>query len=273
MQRRNIEDTGGVASAVFVAYGRRIRVHANDPEMLGLVAKYLPYGSKPSRAQMADRTYLLSRLKRQYVLLRGGERLAESAQLGEIFEALERDARLYVSEHGRRRLFVHAGVVAWKGQAVVIPGASMSGKTSLTAAFVRAGLTYYSDEFAVIDEQGYVHPYAKPLSMRNSDGYSQTDCPVESLGGRTGRQALPVGLVLVTRYGKGSCWRPKKISPGMGAMALLANTVAARNEPERTLDVLRNAMSRASVLKSVRGEASSVVESVLQFGRIRPVSN
>ena len=35
------------------------------------------------------------------------------------------------------------------------------------AALVRAGAEYYSDEFAPLDAGGLVHPFAKPLSIRN----------------------------------------------------------------------------------------------------------
>jgi hypothetical protein len=248
----------------FAAYGRTIRVHVDDPDILAVLPKFLPYGAKRSRARGADRVYsLFTRVRERQSLFHGSECLAESHELHEILDVLERDARLYVSEHARREVFVHAGVLGWRGRAILIPGKSMSGKTTLTAEFVRAGATYYSDEFAVLDEQGRVHPYAKPLSIRNRDGYSQTDSAVESLGGRAGREALPVGMVLLTEYRAGAHWRPRNISAGMGALGLLANTVAARTQPEKTLHVLRNAMCTASVLKSVRGEATDVVGSVL----------
>jgi hypothetical protein len=248
----------------FVAHGLNIGVSVNDAKLLDLVGKHLPYGSKPSRAQTVDRLYSLFAGKRRNTLYAGPECLARSLELDNVLEMLERDARLFISQHARRYLFVHAGVVGWKGRAIVIPGKSMSGKTTLTSEFVRAGAIYYSDEFAVFDGEGRVHPYAKPLSIRGSHGYSQTDHRVEDLGGRAGTGALPVGIVLVTHYRKSSCWRPRRISAGTAALALLANTVAARNEPEKSLDVLRNAVCTASaVLKSVRGEASAVVESVL----------
>ena len=59
----------------------------------------------------------------------------------------------------RERVFVHAGVVGWKGHAIVIPGRSRSGKTTLVAELVKAGAEYYSDEFAVLDAEGRVHPF------------------------------------------------------------------------------------------------------------------
>jgi hypothetical protein len=270
-EQYNVDQLGWSARASFMAYGRRIGVRVNEPRVLKLVPKHLPYGSKPSHMQNVDRLYSIfatglhrnSKQRIPNMLFGGAECLASSLELSDILEMLERDARLFVAEYAPRRIFVHAGVVGWNGQAIVIPGKSMSGKTSLTAEFVRGGATYYSDEFAVFDEEGRVHPYAKPLSVRG-DGYSQTDLPVETLGGHAGTTPLRVGIVLVTRYGDRARWRPRGISAGMGALALLANTVAARRQPKRTLHVLCNAVCTASVLKSLRGEAGAVVASVLR---------
>jgi hypothetical protein len=270
-QRYDVDQLGWTTRASFLAYGCRIGVRVNDVRVLKLVPKCLPYGSKPSKMQKVDRLYSLfipgirknPKHRVPNVLFGSAECLACSFEATDVLEMLERDARLFVAEHAQRRIFVHAGVVGWNGRAIVIPGKSMSGKTRLTAALVRAGASYYSDEFAVFDEQGRVHPYAKPLSVRGGDGYSQTDLPVETFGGRTGTTPLRVGMVLVTRYGNRARWRPQGISAGMGALALLANTIAVRRQPEKTLDVLRKAVCTASVLKGLRGEAGAVVESML----------
>jgi serine kinase of HPr protein (carbohydrate metabolism regulator) len=66
-----------------------------------------------------------------------------------------------IAVRARSALFVHAGVVAWRGRAVLIPGASNAGKSTLVAELVRRGATYYSDEYAAIDAAGRVHPYAR----------------------------------------------------------------------------------------------------------------
>jgi predicted ATPase len=44
-----------------------------------------------------------------------------------------------VATEAPRRVFVHAGVVGWKGQAILVPGRSYSGKTTLIAALMKAG--------------------------------------------------------------------------------------------------------------------------------------
>src|SRR5947207_12547351 len=164
-----IDRMGWTASLLFLAFGRRMGVRVNDPESLPLLTKHLPYGWKPARGHRVEKLYSIfssgqqynPKSRRAHRVFAGAVELARSLKLNDVFEAFERDARMFVAEHARRRVFVHAAAVGWKGKAILIPGESMSGKTNLAAEFVRAGATYYSDEYAVLDDHGRVHPYAK----------------------------------------------------------------------------------------------------------------
>ncbi|MGH7408750.1 MAG: hypothetical protein ACREKF_12185, partial [Candidatus Methylomirabilales bacterium] len=138
------------------------------------------------------------------------------------------------------------------------------GKTTLVAALVRAGATYYSDEYAVFDARGRVHPYPKPLSIRGENGGQPRKCPAEALGGLPGVKPLPVGLVAGTAYQPGARWRPRLLSPGQGVLTLLAKAVAARRRPKTALATLLRVVSRAPVLKGARGEAEEVLAAMLE---------
>ena len=144
-----------------------------------------------------------------------------------------------------------------------MPGMSFAGKTTLVAALVKAGAVYYSDEFAVIDREGLVHPYAKPLSMRDG-GWEQTDYTVESYGGVAGQQPLPLRMIVITTYRPDAEWSPKRLSPGAGAMALLANAVPARERSQEVLAAVSRAADSALVIESDRGEADVVAPLLLR---------
>ena len=143
-----------------------------------------------------------------------------------------------------------------------MPGPTFSGKTTLVAELVRAGALYYSDDLAALDGEGLVHPYPKPLSIR-ADGFSQIDHDVMSLGGSVGAGAIPVGLIVFSQYRPGASWDPHDLSRGDGVLALLANTVPARERPEQALMALTRAVHGAVVLEGERGEAVEVVEQLL----------
>ena len=71
---------------------------------------------------------------------------------------LESQIQGHIALDATEFVFIHAGVVADGGRAIVIPGLSFSGKTTLVRALVEAGAVYYSDEFAALDENGRVLP-------------------------------------------------------------------------------------------------------------------
>ena len=63
-----------------------------------------------------------------------------------------------------------------------MPGLSFSGNMTLVRAVVEAGAVYYSDEHAMLDEVGRVHPYARPLPFRPPRGVRSTSAPRSWVG-------------------------------------------------------------------------------------------
>jgi hypothetical protein len=256
----------------FTVYGVRAGVRADDPRALRLAAERLPPGWRPSASPEVARLYSLITggdngglgVRRFHLLYAGAELIARALERESVFERFESDLQLYVAERAPRRVFVHAGVVGWKGRAVVIPGRSMSGKTTLVAELVRAGAEYYSDEYAVLDREGRVHPYARPLAVREGFGFGQTRRTVEEFGGRAGAVPLPVGLVVVSRYESDAGWRPRRLTPGECVLELLSNTVPARRSPGRVLDALTKAAAGANALTGPRSEAAFVARTILR---------
>jgi hypothetical protein len=169
-----------------------------------------------------------------------------------------------VAAGARGRLFVHAGVVGWRGRAILMAGRSHSGKSRLVEAFLRAGAAYYSDEYAVLDRRGRVHPYPAPLTRRGGDGEPSRRYTPAELGGVAGAAPLPVGLVVVSAFRPGARWRLRRLTPGRGVLALLNHTVPARGRPADALATLARLCSRAPVLQGARGEAAETVARLLR---------
>lgn len=254
------------------SYGVRIGIRTNDSSALAAIRERLPNEWQLVSTPFVDRVYSMRigskeprANGRRLNLLYGDEvRLARSSDLANVFETFESDLRLFVAELAKHRVFVHAGVVGWKGQDIVIPGRSYSGKSTLVAELVRAGATYYSDEYAVLDARGRVHPFIKPIELREEGEFNQTKISIAELGGQSGKKPLPVRLVLMTQFKSGARWRPRKLSAGRGVLELLFNTVSARRSPEKALATLQCVASQAEVLKGVRGNAKEVVAALLK---------
>lgn len=261
-----IDRLGWTAGLAFTAYGAQVGVRTNDAAALARVRELLPIGWAQAQAARVDELFSVwvappsTRPGRRnfHLLYDGAERLARTLDLDAIYRALENYLLLAVGYLAEGYAFVHAGVVEFQGRAILIPGRSHSGKSTLVKALLDAGATYYSDEMAILDGQGYVHPYPLELALRQAEGVERRSA--EGWGSRAGADPLRVGLVVVTQYAEGVAWRPRDLTPARGVMALLDNTVSARRNPQTTLPILRRAIANARIVKSRRGDAAATVE-------------
>jgi hypothetical protein len=202
--------------------------------------------------------------KEEKALFLDGEEIYKGSQdaVMEVF-----DSKLRVGIACRAdKTFIHAGAVGWKGKAIIFPGFSYKGKSALTAEFVKLGADYYSDEYAVLDEKGLVHPFPKYLSLRGIiDDLKQVDTPVESIGGKVGKDPIPIGMVLITEYEPGVSWNPEFLSQAQGMLEIVSHTVPFSERPAETLKFLKKALDGAKIIKQKRGEAAEFARKVLQM--------
>jgi hypothetical protein len=176
--------------------------------------------------------------------------------------ALTGAVELHVAEHSPHLTLVHAGVVAGAGGALVLPGRSQAGKSTLVAALVAAGASYYSDEFAVLDARGRVRPYARPLSLRQQGAPARRVTAAE-LGGITGSAASQIRLIARLRYDSAIGWSVAEITPGRAALLMIDNCVAARSHPEGVLDRVHAAVRGVRALDGIRGDAADTAARLL----------
>lgn len=221
---------------------------------------HMPHGAEPAPAQPVDRLYSVAVQNQGRPTYRLCTNSSRTPRYFDDLQALARafaaDARHYVALRARHRVFIHAGVVAIGDQAILIPGRSLTGKSTLVAELVRSGATYYSDEYAVLDEAGWVHPFAKALGIRTTANQPQTLVDVATFGTASGTVPLRIGAVLSTRYVDDAVWRPEPLSAGRAALCLLDNAVAARSRFAEVCRVISTAVrGRIRAWQGTRGEA------------------
>jgi hypothetical protein len=238
------------------SYGVRLDVEVQDEALQPAVDQILPPGWQPSAEFPEDGHFTLSGgTNGTYDVWVDGVPLGTGLAADVAVHVLDSQLRARIAVLARDRIFVHAGVVAWSDRALLLPGPSFCGKSTLVAALVSAGAIYYSDEFAVLDQSGLVHPYPRPLSLRTGDGEHAEYATAEALGGRAGTNPARPALIAVTRYTPGAQWDPHGRKPGFGALALLTNAVPARPRTEATIEAVSRAAADAQVLEGDRGEA------------------
>ena len=265
---RTFDDKAAPYQLAFEAYGMDLRICTSSPDLLEDVQPMMPPGWRQRPRSAKQHTLgLIAEDEDLYSIYSDGICIHDAP--GRDYALMMMDAQIqgHVALKAPNFIFLHAGVVADGDRAIVTPGLSFAGKTTLVRALVEAGALYYSDEFAVLDETGLVHPYPKPLSLRTPEGGALAEMRVEQLGGRAGVHPVPLGLVAIARYRPDAEWNPRRLTKGAGALALLEHAVPAQERPEQTMRYVRRAAERAVVLDGERGEADELALVLLDIMR------
>lgn len=176
------------------------------------------------------------------------------------WERLESDLTLFAAERIAGRVAVHAGVLALEGRVVVLPGSSLSGKSTLCAAAQARGLTVLSDEYALIDPRtGLIEGWPRPIRLRvGSGGWSPSRLPVA-------RSApLPAALVAALAYDPGTHQVPlARLSPAEVVLTVLAHAVCAQTRPHEAFSAALAVSRTAQGVSGTRGDADAALDAML----------
>jgi hypothetical protein len=253
------------------SFGVKIGFSTNSAEALEAVKAavkiYLPDCFREIEETKTEHDFLFVWNKSgRDTLYKNGEKMFDRQKREISIDNVASRIRLTVAEFAVGRVFIHSGAVAWKNKAVIFPGRSFRGKTALTVALVERGAVYYSDEYAILDADGFLHPFPKMLSVRGViDDRQQIDYPVEKFGGVAGTKKIRVGIVLVAEYKPKARWNPKFLSPAQGVIEIIQHTVPIRQNPIFTLEVLNKIAGEAVFVKSKRGDVSKSADLILKF--------
>lgn len=249
-------------TVVLEAYGARLAVSAPDGASMRTILDGLPRGWT-----VAERGARSDDVPWRFALLADGDGYRIRDDQGreqpcadvELAGALLRtQMRRFIGYHSGEFVFVHAGVVAYRGAGIVLPGRSFAGKSTLVRALVDAGAEFYSDEYAMFERDGRVAHYREPLSIRGPKGQEEHD-----IGSPDALEAVRVGLVALALYRPGATWAPATLSAAAGVVAAMEHAIPARDRPAETLATLSRACSGAVILQGERGEADEVAHALL----------
>ena len=157
-----------------------------------------------------------------------------------------------------RQLAVHAGVVSLGGRSIAFPGGSGAGKSTLTAACLRRGFDYLSDEALCLDPvTALVHPFPRPLALDADSwrlvGMATDDrpgaapervVPAAQLGARTVTDAQTLGHVVLLTRAAGTA-RLAPAPRGDALAALLRHAFNHYRMPQAAFDVVHRAVTAA----------------------------
>lgn len=259
----------GMHTFDFESYGVYVRIESRDPDTFdGAVAvarrSLLEDLREVDRSEF-DHVFAFEPTDNgDLMLVQNGVELGASDSRFKAYRFFDSILRVSVGESAPGRVVLHAGVVGWKGKAIVMPADSFQGKSTLVAELVRAGAEYYSDDFVVLDENALVHPFPRRISMR-SDDFKTYELSIDDLNGKVGTEPIPVGLVLLTRYDAEAEFEPVTETAGNGVLKLIPFTLTIRKQPEFSMRVLHKLAGHAIIISSLRGSAERFAKTLLDF--------
>lgn len=159
---------------------------------------------------------------------------------------------------------IHAGAVLIGDKALVLPGSSHSGKSSLVAELLRRGAVCLSDEYALIDAQGLVHAYPRTLLLRDG-AVAQIPVAPRELDATVATTPARVGWILALRYDRAASWSIHPEPQSAALLTLLKNTPHVLAERPEMVSAFQKAVAGAACYSGSRAEAADAVTHILRL--------
>lgn len=245
----------------YEAFGVPFEIRVNGTLSNDLLDLALPPGAQPT--ELSPVTTVLVDAHTGHI--EAGDAVHEYADEVILAEGLERQIAELVALTSPLGVFIHAGAVGTPNGAIVVPGRSFTGKTTFVAAALKAGLTYYSDEYAILRPDGTLLPYPRRLWLRRPSGRIRVSA--SDLGATTAQRAAHVSLIINVPFKAGVPTRLASLPPERAALHLIDNAVAALARPDEVLRICARVARTASALAGTHEGAEALVAELLQQTR------
>lgn len=246
-------------SFVFRGYGARVRVDVPESMDVPSLSRFVAPELTIEEVADGPADLLVTRWDGVYHLVLGERRYGPYRTNENAFRGISNGIHFVLGKRSPMT-FLHAGAIEVDGTAVIFPGRSRWGKSTMVSSLVDQGCGYLSDEYAVISPEGSVFPLSKPIRLRleGTDSYRHPR-GVSAPGG------LSCGAVVLTRYEEGSRWSPEPLSRGNAVMGLLPAALQGRDAPQQVLEALNALVKDATCCQSSRGDGEPTLESLREL--------
>ena len=189
--------------------------------------------------------------------------ICEAKDWDALFGVLLHEIESIVIRQVRGVAVVHAGAAVFGKAGVLLPGSSRSGKTSLVREIIRQGGEYFSDEYALIDAQGAVHPFLRPLMVRGEKGVVPT--PAREIEATIGSAPRIPTFNFFLQYDPRARFKICEIDQSTALLRLLAHTPHRMDQEPSPIPAFCAAARWARNFEGVRGEADEAAAAIAEL--------
>lgn len=221
--------------------------------------------------------------QRSYSVMKDNTFLGEVPR-EEVFPIIEESLWDLLIEY-RDEVLLHSAVVVKEGSALLLPGLSKSGKTSLSVSLLKRGFHFYSDELAPITYDLRVKPCPLPMKIRERVLSELPPLTPElrlwplpfwvsgqkvfyalPTGGKPSfEEGVPIRLIVFPLVRLGLPLEEEEVTPGAGGMNLLLHMINREALGEEGFEMVVNLVREVPCYVLRAGsiaEASERVESL-----------
>jgi hypothetical protein len=165
-----MDDRNTITPGVRIGFaGYRVAVASDDASVIEALSDHFALMLAPESPSGSDATFTVRPFGTGFRVEGSGVVASTGPALETLLGFLEQQIRARFMEFQPALHWVHAGAVERRGGAIILPGATLRGKSTLVAALCAHGWRYLSDEAAPIDlDKGEVFPFPRTLGMRVS---------------------------------------------------------------------------------------------------------
>ena len=236
--------------------GLAVRLETNDPELRERLA--LCYQPVLAATTADGLRGALERGPHGFRVVVDGRAVRYEADPTAAVRALNHEVLQALMRRCRAHYFVHAAVLDWRGRALVLPGLSRAGKSTLALALVLAGARYLSDELLAFTSAGAAEPVPRALKIRDECVEYFPEFAERFVGMGEGRflpfSALPsdvlagptpIGAIVVPRWSPAGTDVLTPLSRGEALLALAASSLNFGTHRETSIDWLAELVDEA----------------------------
>ena len=260
---------GGSSDTLGIGFdGQQVVVHSPCPEVLAGVAR--TYGAM----LVSPTSSALGRLSvtRQNGTYHVGGKCGGGTGAGPL-DAVLRAVRYHVALHFIEArpdlLWLHAGGVARRGRAVLVPAPGGQGKSTLVTRLCGRGWTYLGDDVVSLDPamgMAYAFPQmpavredpARDVAPEDVPALPKVDVPLDPAS--VCRRPTPIGTVVLPVYRRHGSTELVRCGPAEAALAILASTLNFPRHREAAVRAVARLVERVRLFQLTYATADAAAE-------------